>query len=78
MSNIACRCGDVIARPRGMDRVRMVAQKVVVIRLREDGTQALEVVCPACRADVSIPLPLSLQSFNASGAAAVRDAAKSI
>ena len=56
----------------------MVAQKVVVIRLREDGAQALEVVCPACRADVSIPLPLSPQSFNAAGAAAVRDAAKSI
>ena len=58
-------CDNVLATPRGDDRVRLVKLPVVVIRALEPLEQALETVCTRCRRDVSFPLPLDPRLFRA-------------
>lgn len=59
MSRVKCpRCDTVLAAPRGMGRMRFVPLKIMTVRALSDGAQCLDTICPGCRADVSIPLPL--------------------
>lgn len=65
MSRVKClRCKTVLAAPRGSDRLRFIpAFRIVSARVAEDGSQALEGVCPECRGTVIIPLPLDARAL---------------
>lgn len=77
MSRIKCdKCGEVVAAPRGGDKLRFIpAMRIVAVRVAGDGSQALEGVCPRCRADVTIPLPLDLRGLRAPTVDDLREAA---
>jgi hypothetical protein len=49
--------------------------RIVAVRVAGDGSQALEGVCPRCRADVTIPLPLDLRGLRAPTVDDLREAA---
>ena len=64
MARIECpRCGGVVASPRGPAKLRLAKSPVVSLLLRPDGTQALSLVCPHCRQDAEIALPIPARYF---------------
>lgn len=70
------KCGEMLASPRGGDRLRFVpTMRVLAVRVSPDGTNTVEGVCPKCRADVSIPLPLEARSLRGPTVDDLREAA---